>query len=88
MLNLLGPQFALALSIVARLLLVHTGSKGGELDSSYESFILTLQQMGQQWSLAEHCASMLRKISNQALMQCLSQAPAANELARMRMYVP
>jgi hypothetical protein len=88
MLNFLGPQFALALSIVARLLLVHTGSKGGELDSSYEFFILTLQQMGQQWSLAEHCASMLRKISNQALMQCLSQAPAANELARMRMYVP
>ncbi|GFF42062.1 hypothetical protein IFM51744_05017 [Aspergillus udagawae] len=83
MLDLLGPQFAMALSILARLLLVHTGSKGGELDPSYEFFILTLQQMGQQWSLAEHCASMLRKISNHVLMQRPSQA--ANELARMRM---
>ncbi|KAL2845886.1 fungal-specific transcription factor domain-containing protein [Aspergillus pseudoustus] len=87
MLNLLGPQFALALSIAARVLLVHTGSEGGELDSSYEFFILTLQQMGQQWAIAEHCAFLLRKISNQARIQSLSNASVGNALSRMRMYV-
>ena len=87
MLNLLGPQFVLALSIAARFLLVHTGSNGGELDASYEFFILTLQQMGQQWRIAAHSASKLRAISNQACIQGSSNSPAPNILSKMRMYV-
>ncbi|KAK9234841.1 fungal-specific transcription factor domain-containing protein [Lipomyces kononenkoae] len=64
MLPLLGPHFAFALYVAARLLLVHTASRGSDyaLDPTCEFFIFMLQQIGQYWTIARHYAHLLDQV--------------------------
>ncbi|KAA8652432.1 fungal specific transcription factor domain-containing protein [Aspergillus tanneri] len=85
MLNLLGPQFAFSLYVAARLLLVHTGSKGEDLDSSYQFFVFILEQMAQQWSLAGHYVTILSAVSHRTQTRWSSGSCVVPKgLARMR----
>ncbi|KAK9242616.1 hypothetical protein V1506DRAFT_546984 [Lipomyces tetrasporus] len=64
MLPLLGPHFAFALYVAARLLLVHAAGTGVDnaSDTSCEFFIFILDQIGQYWTLARHYAHLLDQV--------------------------
>lgn len=51
-LQLLGPPFAGAVWVVARLLLVHASVSGHQLDPHIHFFIDTLNQLGGYWPVA------------------------------------
>lgn len=53
MLPLLGPLFAGALWVTARLLLVHASVPEHDLDPSIHFFISTLDKLGEYWPMAK-----------------------------------
>lgn len=89
MLPLLGPQFAYALWVAARLLLLHAASTGGEVGDLYHSFAMTLGQMGQYWPVAHKYSQQLHKTRERSSPTdgTYGRSPSV-ELAAMRRWVP
>lgn len=79
MLSLLGPHFAFALWVSARLLLVHASSTGTEVDPKIQFFITTLEQMGPYWPVAHRYAQLLDRIIR-ASREVTSPAPAGSSI--------
>jgi hypothetical protein len=62
MLDLLGPHFAFALWLSARLLLVHAAATEMDVDPSIDFFISSLDQMGYAWEIAHSYARTLKAV--------------------------
>lgn len=60
-LDLLGPPFAFALWVAARLLLVHAATTGS-LDPRIAFFVDTLRHVGQHWEVANNYAKILDRL--------------------------
>ncbi|KAF7555985.1 hypothetical protein G7Z17_g1680 [Cylindrodendrum hubeiense] len=61
-LDLLGPPFAFALWVAARLLLVHAATVGSLVDPRIVFFIDTLRHVGQHWEVANNYAKILERV--------------------------
>ncbi|RDA94243.1 hypothetical protein CP533_0569, partial [Ophiocordyceps camponoti-saundersi (nom. inval.)] len=61
-LDLVGPPFAFALWVAARLLLVHAATVGGPVDGKVDFFIDMLASVGEHWEVANHYARVLSRV--------------------------
>lgn len=68
-LYLLGPHFAFALWVSARLLLVHASTTGSEVDPRIEFFIETLAEMGRYWEVAASYSTILSRVTEEGRLQ-------------------
>lgn len=82
MLQYLGPPFAGAVWVVARLLLAHASVPEHRLDPSIYFFINTLNQIGERWSLASVFAHRLT-----CLLPAVGTSDKQNTLESFRKYV-
>jgi hypothetical protein len=62
MLDLLGPHFAFAIWLSARLLLVHAAATATDVDPSIDFFMSCLDQMGFAWGIAHNYVRTLETI--------------------------
>ncbi|PGH10588.1 hypothetical protein AJ79_05411 [Helicocarpus griseus UAMH5409] len=62
MLDLLGPHFAFALWVSARVLLVDASAANMDVNTNVWFFISTLEKMGQFWEVATRYANILERI--------------------------
>ncbi|KAF4582209.1 C6 transcription factor [Ophiocordyceps camponoti-floridani] len=61
-LDLVGPPFAFALWVAARLLVVHAATVGGPVDGKVDFFIDMLACVGEYWDVANSYASVLARV--------------------------
>lgn len=61
-LDLVGPPFAFALWVAARLLLVHAAAVGGPVDAKVDFFADILACVGEHWEVAANYARVLRRV--------------------------
>ncbi|OJD16879.1 hypothetical protein AJ78_02976 [Emergomyces pasteurianus Ep9510] len=62
MLDLLGPHFAFALWVSARVLLVDASAMNTDINANIWFFVSTLEKMGQFWGVARKYAQILERI--------------------------
>lgn len=62
LLDKLGPPFAFAIWVGARVMLVHGSTMDHEVDPDIDFFVTTLSEMGENWLVAKRYSEILRRV--------------------------
>ncbi|KJZ72063.1 hypothetical protein HIM_08518 [Hirsutella minnesotensis 3608] len=68
-LDLVGPSFAFALWVAARLLIVHASAVGASVDNKIDFFIDVLGHVGKNWEVANDYARVLARVVQRGRQQ-------------------